>query len=298
MHEALDLCLACKGCGRDCPTGIDMATYKVEALHQRYRRRLRPRSHYALGALPRWLRLAPSASLAAWVLSQPALQRVAKAAAGVDRRRSIPVPAREGARQWFRKARPQRTRPDVVIWADTFNEHFTPDNARAALELLEDAGLAVGFVDEPTCCGLTWVSTGQLGAARREMRRTLDALHPYAEQGIPVLALEPSCLATLRADVPELLDDPRAAAVAANTRTLAELLSGLEGWTPPDLSGVEVVAQPHCHHHSVLGWRPTPRCWHAREPRSPGSTAAAAWPATSGSSRATTRSPSRSPRST
>ena len=132
VHEALDLCLACKGCGRDCPTGIDMATYKVEALHQRYRRRLRPRSHYALGALPRWLRLAPSASLAAWVLSRPALQRVAKAAAGVDRRRSIPVPAREGARQWFRKARPQRTRPDVVIWADTFNEHFTPDNARAA----------------------------------------------------------------------------------------------------------------------------------------------------------------------
>ncbi len=254
VHQALDLCLACKGCGRDCPTGIDMATYKVEALHQRYRRRLRPRSHYALGALPRWLRLSPSASLAARMLSRPLVQRLAKKAAGVDRRRGIPVPAATGARAWFRTARPGHAQPDVVIWADTFNEHFTPDNVRAALELLEAAGLAVGFVDEPACCGLTWVSTGQLGAARREMRRTLDALHPYAEQGVTVLALEPSCLATLRSDVPELLDDPRAAAVAANTRTLAELLSGLEGWTPPDLSGVEIIAQPHCHHHSVLGW--------------------------------------------
>ena len=77
VHEALDLCLACKGCGRDCPTGIDMATYKVEALHQRYRHRLRPRSHYALGALPRWLRMSPSSSLAARVLARPLVQRVA-----------------------------------------------------------------------------------------------------------------------------------------------------------------------------------------------------------------------------
>ncbi|MGA9747718.1 MAG: FAD-linked oxidase C-terminal domain-containing protein, partial [Nocardioides sp.] len=254
VHDALDLCLACKACSSDCPTGIDMATYKVEALHQRYRRRLRPRSHYTLGALPRWLRLSPSARLAAWLLSSPLVQRLAKSAAGVDHRRRIPVPAAKSARQWVRRNRPAHPRPDVVIWTDTFTEHFTPDNARAAVAVLEAAGLTVSFVGERVCCGLTWVSTGQLGAARREMRRTLDALHPYVERGIPVLALEPSCLATLRADVAELLDDPRAAEVAAHTYTLAELLTGLDGWTPPDLTGVEVVAQPHCHHHSVLGW--------------------------------------------
>jgi Fe-S oxidoreductase len=254
VHEALDLCLACKGCARDCPTGIDMAAYKVEALHQRYRRRLRPRSHYALGALPRWLRMTPSSSLAARMLARPVVQRVAKAAAGVDARRRIPVPAPRSARDWA-KSRPEPPQgADVVVWADTFTDHFTPEHARAAVAVLEDAGLTVGLVDRPACCGLTWVSTGQLGAARREMRRTLDVLHPYAEAGVPVVALEPSCLATLRSDVPELLDDSRTGAVAANTRTLAEALAGLDDWTPPDLTGTEVVVQPHCHHASVLGW--------------------------------------------
>jgi FAD/FMN-containing dehydrogenase/Fe-S oxidoreductase len=278
VHEALDLCLACKGCARDCPTGIDMAAYKVEALHQRYRRRLRPRSHYALGALPRWLRMSPSSALAARTLASPLVQRWAKAAAGVDSRRGIPVPAAVSAREWSRRARPPEdaarppedaarppegaSRPpegraralDVVLWADTFTDHFTPEHAGAALEVLEGAGLRAGVIDRTACCGLTWVSTGQLGAARREMRRTLDVLHPYAEAGVTVVALEPSCLATLRSDLPELLDDPRAAAVAANTRTLAETLTAVDGWRPPDLSGTEVVVQPHCHHASVLGW--------------------------------------------
>jgi Fe-S oxidoreductase len=188
------------------------------------------------------------------MLARPLVQRVAKAAAGVDGRRRIPVPAAQSARDWaqLRSERPQDA--DVVVWADTFTDHFTPEHARAAVAVLEGAGLTVGLVDRPACCGLTWVSTGQLGAARREMRRTLDVLHPYAEVGVPVVALEPSCLATLRSDVPELLDDSRTGAVAANTRTLAEALAGLDDWTPPDLTGTEVVVQPHCHHASVLGW--------------------------------------------
>ena len=250
VHEALDLCLACKGCATDCPTGIDMATYKVEALHQRYRRRLRPRSHYALGALPRWLRLA-SRTGGAGLLRNRLLQRVAKAAAGVDQRRSIPVPVPEDARS--RMAAVER--PDVVIWADTFTEHFTPDHATAAVDLLTRAGLTVGYVEDPACCGLTWVSTGQLAPARRQLRRTVEVLHRYAAAGTRILALEPSCLATLRTDAAELLEDPRLATVVGHTRTLAELLAETEGWTPPDLTGVEVVAQPHCHHASVLGWQ-------------------------------------------
>jgi Fe-S oxidoreductase len=112
----------------------------------------------------------------------------------------------------------------------------------------------VRVIDETACCGLTWVTTGQLDAARRIMARTVATLHPYVASGVPVVGLEPSCLATLRSDAVELTDDPRAAEVAAGMRTLAELLSDLPDWTPPDLSGTDVVAQPHCHHASVLGW--------------------------------------------
>ncbi len=260
VHEALDLCLSCKGCASDCPTGVDMAALKAEALHQRYRRRLRPRSHYALGQLPRWLRIArPVTPRMRVALRSAMMQRLARALAGVDRRRSIPLPAAQSLQRWangssYGVTSRDRTLPDVVLWADTFTDHFTPENGRAAIELLERAGLTVGVLDEQACCALTWISTGQLDAARRTLARTIEALHPFAARGVPVVALEPSCLATLRSDAAELLDDPRVADVARNTRTLAELLLDLPGWTPPDLTGTRIVVQPHCHHASVLGF--------------------------------------------
>ena len=254
VHEALDLCLACKGCASDCPTGIDMATYKAEALHQRYRRRLRPRSHYVLGQLPRWARLtAPVAPLANRVMRVPAVQRVAKTAAGIDQRRGVPAFDTVGLRRWAR-GRDRPANPDVVLWADSFTDGFASRTGRAAVALLESAGLRVGVVGEHACCGLTWISTGQLTAARRILARTVEVLHPYVERGIPVLGLEPSCLATLRSDAVELTADPRAAEVAAGVRSLAEVLSGVAGWQPPDLTGTTVVVQPHCHHASVVGW--------------------------------------------
>ncbi|HET6626033.1 MAG TPA: FAD-linked oxidase C-terminal domain-containing protein [Nocardioidaceae bacterium] len=259
VHEALDLCLSCKGCARDCPTGVDMATYKAEALHQRYRRRLRPRSHYALGRLPRWARLAqPLAPVANRALRRPALQRLARSLAGVDHRRGLPELAPVGFRRWSRgRSTPAGTdlsEYDVVLWADSFTEHFAVSTGRAAVELLEAAGLRVGVVGAQACCGLTWISTGQLTAARRILSRTLDVLHPYVSAGVPVVGLEPSCLATLRSDAAELTGDPRAGEVAAGVLTLTELLDTLPGWTPPDLSGTEIVVQPHCHHVAVLGW--------------------------------------------
>jgi Fe-S oxidoreductase len=258
VHEALDLCLSCKGCASDCPTGIDMATYKAEALHQRYRRRLRPRSHYALGQLPRWARLAqPAASVVNRLMGVGALQRVAKLAAGIDSRRSVPGFDTDAFRRWARRrsyaAVPGRPY-DVVIWGDSFTDSFASSSGRAAIRLLEAAGLHVGVVTEPACCALTWVSTGQLGAARRILGHTLDALHPYVERGVPVLGLEPSCLATLRSDAVELTDDPRAADVARGVYSLAEILGRVESWVPPDLTGTTVVVQPHCHHASVIGW--------------------------------------------
>jgi FAD/FMN-containing dehydrogenase/Fe-S oxidoreductase len=254
VHEALDLCLACKGCSTDCPTGVDMATYKAEALHQRYRRRLRPRSHYTLGRLPRWARLAgPLAPVANRALRSKAVQRLAKATAGIDQRRSIPGFATRRFSHWAGE-RTREERPDVVLWADSFTEHFATGPGQAAVRLLEQAGQRVAVVGERVCCGLTWISTGQLDAARRIATRTLDELHPYVTAGVPVVGLEPSCLAVLRGDLVQLTDDPRAVELARGVRTLAEHLESLPDWSPPDLTGITVVAQPHCHHASVLGW--------------------------------------------
>ncbi len=253
VHEALDLCLSCKGCASDCPTGVDMAAYKAEALHQTYARRRRPLSHYTLGRLPRWVRLtAPVAPAVNRMLRLSPLARLAKATAGIDRRRALPELAPRTLRRTVRGGSRDGA-PDVWIWADSFTDHLAPHTAHAAIRLLEAAGLSVRVIDERACCGLTWVSTGQLDAARRIVARTVATLAPYVEGGTPVLGLEPSCLAALRSDAVELTDDPRAAAVADGVLTLAELLDRLD-WTPPDLGGVEVVVQPHCHHASVLGF--------------------------------------------
>jgi Fe-S oxidoreductase len=117
-------------------------------------------------------------------------------------------------------------------------------------------GYAPQLVEQPACCGLTWISTGQLHGARRQLRTALDILHPHVVAGTPIIGLEPSCLAVWRSDAAELLpEDPRVADVAAGIFTLAELLGRTPNWSPPDLSGIELVVQPHCHHASVLGWQ-------------------------------------------
>ncbi|MEP6851861.1 MAG: heterodisulfide reductase-related iron-sulfur binding cluster, partial [bacterium] len=257
-HDALDLCLSCKGCASDCPAGVDMATYKAEVLHQTYRRRLRPAAHYALGWLPRWAGLAARAPrLVNALLGFAPAAAVAKAAGGIDRRRPLPRFATRTFRDWF-AARPVRTDGDpVVLWADTFTDHFSPTVGQAAVAVLEDAGFRVELPPGAACCGLTWISTGQLDGARRQLRRTLDVLGPVLVAGTPIVGLEPSCTATLRSDAAELLpDDPRAAALASSLRTLAELLAERPQWSPPSLSDVRAVAQPHCHHHAVMGWGP------------------------------------------
>ncbi|MEX1178677.1 MAG: FAD-binding and (Fe-S)-binding domain-containing protein [Nitriliruptor sp.] len=263
LHEALDLCLACKGCSVDCPAEVDVATYKAEALHRTYRGKLRPRSHYALGQLPRWARWAGIApGLASRALDLPGVARVARWAAGVDQRRDLPrfaaVPFSRAIRRRPAGDVPAdaATRPPVLLWADTFSDRFDPEVAVATVRVLEDAGYRIEVPDAPRCCGLTWISTGQLAAAKRILRDTVDDLAVHARAGVPIVGLEPPCVAVLRDDAPRLLghDDEAARVVAAATRTLAELLTGTEGWTPPRLDGVDVLAQPHCHHHAVMGW--------------------------------------------
>jgi len=261
VHEALDLCLSCKGCARDCPTGIDMAAYKSTVLDHSYAGRLRPRSHYALGWLPRWGRLITRVpGLAALInlsTSTPGLKHLVRWSAGVDQRRSMPRFADRPARK--RADLPETLsgtegRP-VVVWVDSFSDCFDGDGASSVLDVLRAAGYAPTFLERNACCGLTWISTGQREGARRQLRQALDVLHPVVAAGVPVVGLEPSCLAVWRSDAGELLDDPRVADVAAGVLTLAELLERTPGWTAPDLHGVEIVAQPHCHHASVIGWR-------------------------------------------
>ncbi|WP_345893859.1 FAD-linked oxidase C-terminal domain-containing protein [Nocardioides sp. TF02-7] len=256
LHEALDLCLSCKGCASDCPTGVDMATYKSEVLQQTYRRRLRPRSHYLLGRLPLWARLAaPVARAADLGLRVRPLAAVAKAAAGMDQRRSVPLFASPTLRRWARRSQGGHAAPDVWVWADSFTDHFRTGPGRAAISFLESAGLGVRVIDETACCALPWITTGQLTAAQLIVGRTVARLAPYVDSGAPVLGLEPSCVAALRSDLGELTADPAAARVAAGVLTFAELVTRLD-LPLPDLTGTTVVAQPHCHHASVLGWGP------------------------------------------
>jgi len=274
VHEALDLCLSCKACSRDCPVSVDMATYKSEVLHQAYRGRLRPRSHYALGWLPRWTRLAAVApGLANAAARMPPVARIARFLGGIDQRRPLPSLARQPGtparlrRQIADSARlapaVPKSRERVVIWADTFTQAFSPQVAESAVAVLAEAGFEVIVPDRSMCCGLTWISTGQLDGARARLRATVAGLAGYAEEGLTIVGLEPPCVAVLRGDLTELLGaDPRTRAVAAATRTLAETLLGESAgqgardlsWLAGRLDGRRIIAQPHCHHHAVMGY--------------------------------------------
>ncbi|MFI1208666.1 FAD-binding and (Fe-S)-binding domain-containing protein [Streptomyces sp. NPDC020802] len=342
VRDALDLCLSCKGCRSDCPVGVDMATYKAEFLHHHYEGRRRPAAHYAMGWLPVWLRLVDR-TRTAWLVNLLASVRplagLAKRLGGIAPEREIPPVARETFSRWRSRRAAERAgapwemgegagrvgRPGdggpsqaVVLWPDTFTEYLSPSVGKAAVRVLEAAGLRVlPFPSDPgpldagpsgtarsdarpdarsarpdarpgsrsrgrPCCGLTYVSTGQLDRARTVMRRTLDLVDqlrggeggplpdppggpsqdpaPAAPELPPVVVLEPSCAAALRTDLPELLpDDPRARRLASAVVTFAEVLERhAPHWTPPRLDR-PVVGQTHCHQHAVLGDAPDRR---------------------------------------
>ncbi|HEX8758372.1 MAG TPA: FAD-linked oxidase C-terminal domain-containing protein, partial [Pseudonocardiaceae bacterium] len=249
LHEALDLCLACKACASDCPVNVDMASYKAEFLHQRYLHRLRPRWHYALGGLP----------LAAWAagLAPAVANRAAPWLAklgGVSTTRPLPRFVR------YRPPEPRSgpaPRGEVLLWPDTFTRSFDPQALYAAARVLTAAGFAVRLPRGTLCCGLTWLATGQFGTARVVLRRTLRLLRWEIDAGVPVVGLEPSCVATLRSDLTELLpDDPAAAVLAGQARTLSEVLrERAPEWQPPERDR-DAVQQVHCHQHAVLGHDP------------------------------------------
>ncbi|MCO4695675.1 FAD-binding oxidoreductase [Streptomyces sp. RO-S4] len=291
VRDALDLCLSCKGCRSDCPVGVDMATYKAEFLHHHYAGRRRPAAHYAMGWLPVWLSWAArtrTAGAANALASLRPLARLAKRVGGIAGEREIPRLATEPFSRWWRRRRTPAAGggPLVVLWPDTFTEHLSPSVGRAAVRVLEAAGMRVvlpptlrpasgGRVGDArsrsalslltarrgrVCCGLTYISTGQLDRARTVLRRTLDLLEPVLATDAPLVVLEPSCAAALRTDAPELLhDDPRAARLASRVLTFAEALERhAPDWRPPALNR-PVTGQTHCHQHAVLGDGPDRR---------------------------------------
>ncbi|WP_367043080.1 FAD-binding and (Fe-S)-binding domain-containing protein [Streptomyces sp. Je 1-332] len=259
VRDALDLCLSCKGCRSDCPVGVDMATYKAEFLHHHYEGRRRPAAHYAMGWLPLWLRLASrtrTAGVANALAGVGVLASLAKRLGGIAPEREIPRLAGETFRRWFRnrEASAAPGGPTVVLWPDTFTDHLSPAVGRAAVRVLEEAGLRVVVPPGDVCCGLTYVSTGQLDRARAVMRRTLERMVPLLDSGALLVVLEPSCAAALTTDLVELLaGDERAGELASRVRTFAQALEQLAPeWSPPRIDR-PVVGQTHCHQHAVLG---------------------------------------------
>ncbi|WP_228386473.1 FAD-binding and (Fe-S)-binding domain-containing protein [Ornithinicoccus halotolerans] len=250
VAEALDLCLSCKACSSECPVGVDMATYKAEFLHQRFRGRVRPRTHYSMGWLPLLLaaaRLTPR--IGNRVLRAPVVQRVAKRLGGIDERRELPVLAEQSFRRWFRRHNRQQDGDPVILWIDCFTSSFSPSAARAATLLLERAGYRVLLAPRGTCCGITWISTGQLDVARRVLSRSVRLLGTLPE--VPIVSLEPSCATAVRHDSRQLLDEPEADRVAGRVRTLAEALVGRG--LPFSREPVRAVNQIHCHQRATVG---------------------------------------------
>jgi FAD/FMN-containing dehydrogenase/Fe-S oxidoreductase len=256
VYDALDLCLSCKGCKSDCPVGVDMATYKAEFLAHHYEGRLRPREAYAMGLVMYHVRLGARVPAVANVaLHAPGLHRLTKWLAGVHPQRAAPFFAARTFREWFAARPPADERlPKVLLYPDTFSNHFDVGVAQATCRVLEAAGFRVAVPERPLCCGRPLFDYGMLRHARTLFRRNLEVLRADIAAGVPVVVPEPSCAAAFRDELPALLpDDPAAGRLAGLTTTLDEFLTRHAGdWSMPR-SARQVLVQQHCHHKSVIG---------------------------------------------
>ncbi|MER6187082.1 FAD-binding and (Fe-S)-binding domain-containing protein [Streptomyces sp. NPDC001652] len=250
VRDALDLCLSCKACSSDCPVGVDMATYKAEFLHQHYKGRIRPRSHYSLGWLPLTSALAGYAARPLNALLRGPVGRLLARLGGVTTRRRIPAFASRRALRKVLRAAKSGEQAKALLFVDSFTRAFRPEVAGAASRVLADAGIPC-TAEDGLCCGLTWVSTGQLSTARRIMARTVAHLDNGDDR--PIVVAEPSCAAALKRDVPELLATDAARRVADRVRTFTGALTDLAApdWTPPELPD-QVVLQTHCHEYATF----------------------------------------------
>ncbi len=255
VKDALDLCLACKGCKGDCPVNVDMATYKAEFLSHYWEGRIRPRSAYAFGLIDQWARLASVAPGFVNLFTQlPGLSTLAKKAAGMPAGRRIPAFAAETFKDWFRKrdARNQG-KPKVTLWADTFNNYFFPETAQAAVEVLEHFGYQVQVPMQHLCCGRPLYDYGFLGRAKQYLDTVLRTLASDIDAGTPMVVLEPSCCSVFRDELNGLMpESDRAHRLMESTFTLSEFLEKkVKDYRPPQLNRKAIV-QGHCHHKAIM----------------------------------------------
>jgi FAD/FMN-containing dehydrogenase/Fe-S oxidoreductase len=260
VYDALDLCLACKGCTNDCPVNVDMPTYKAEFLYHHFKspKRRRPRYAYAFGFIDQAARIASRfPELANLATHTPGLARLAKLAAGIDRRRPLPRFAPMTLQEWFARrggtANPAG-RP-VVLFPDTFNNHFHTNVGVACVEAIEAAGWQVIMPEGHICCGRPLYDYGFLDAAERYLRRVLDTLRPHLRADTPVVGMEPSCLAVFKDELPKLLPhDDDAARLTKNAYHFPEFFQTF-GIEPPKLDG-SALLWGHCHHRATGGMSP------------------------------------------
>jgi len=259
MMETMKLCVSCKGCKRECPTGIDMARFKTEFLYH-YRKRHGLRLLDKLVAyLPRY---APKASKLGWLLNLrnvlPGLPFLSQIFAGISAKRKLPVWSSNPFSIDENDTSPEtKGGREVVLWADTFNTYYEPENARAALRVLKAAGYIVHLAKpidggRPLCCGRTFLSAGLVDEARAEAGRMIESLLPYAERGVPIIGLEPSCLFSLRDEFQALLPGDASDKVAAQAMLFEEFLAAEEkagnlNLTLRPLAGNKALLHGHCH---------------------------------------------------
>ncbi|MFU8815501.1 MAG: FAD-binding and (Fe-S)-binding domain-containing protein [Pseudomonadales bacterium] len=256
VREALDLCLACKGCRSDCPVSVDMATYKGEFMHHFYRGRLRPAAAYSMGLIYWWSRAAATLpALANWMLQAPVTGSLIKRMGGIAPARELPRFARQSFTHWF-KARAQRPNPqgsEVLLFPDTFNNFQRPQVLKAAVAVLEAAGHRVLIPERPLCCGRPLYAWGMLDLAARLLGQIVERLGPLAARGVPIVGLEPACVASFRDELPNLLpDDERAQRLSERTFMFSEFLQQDPEFHPPSLEG-RALLHVHCNHHAVMG---------------------------------------------
>ena len=260
LYETMSLCVSCKGCKRECPTGVDMAKMKIEFLHHYHGRHGRSLKDRLVAFLPRY---ASVASRLAWMLNLrdriPFVATLTERLVGLSAQRRLPV---WRARPFLRSAagRYQVRAPeecDVVLLADTFNNYFEPGNAHAALRVLEAAGYRVHVAraadgGRPLCCGRTFLAAGMVNEARTEARRMIDALAPYVARGIPVVGLEPSCLFGLRDEFLSMLPGEATGTLAMNALVFEEFLAreadaGRLALKLKPIAEKKALLHGHCH---------------------------------------------------
>jgi FAD/FMN-containing dehydrogenase/Fe-S oxidoreductase len=255
VKDALDLCLACKGCRGECPVSVDMATYKAEFLSHYYDGHKRPVAAYAFGFMYRWARLASHMPRTANFATQtPLLRSIAKGTVTMAQQRRIPRFANQTFRAWFEKRAPRNSgKPRVLLWPDTWNNHFHPDTAKAAVEVLEAAGFQVLIPRTSLCCGRPLYDYGMLKQAKKMLEGILRALRTEIRAGMRVVGLEPSCVSVFRDELTNMLpDDDDAQRLHDQTFLLTEFLANTAPTFSPPALRRKAVVHGHCHQKSVL----------------------------------------------